>query len=181
MKLSLNGLVGYLQGKGWKVRLNEDAKSEEETFEILEEEVPPVEDSDDTSDPTMVSEEELVSLKALAGALAKNGKLVEVIQNGELDKILETVPAAAALVQNAREEQKVEKDALVASIKTNGSNIYTDEELSSLPIPVLRKLDAQMNVSFAGLGGAVVYQNEEAPLTLPSSALTQPQEANNGS
>lgn len=179
MKLSLNGLIGYLQGKGWKLQVNEDAESENETFEVLEEPNTETEETAELSDEVL-SEEELKALKGLATVLAKNGKLIDAIGAGTLDQALSAVPAAAQLVANAAEREKLEKDQLIAVIKQNSSNIYSDEELATFSVPVLTKMNAQMNVSYAGLGGAV-FQNAEQPLLLPSSLVAQAQEVKNGS
>src|SRR4026209_113425 len=137
-KLSLNGLVGFLQGKGWDVKVNEDAESEETTFEVTEKEpVTEPEVEEEVSDNTMLTEEELLALKGFAQTLAKNGsKLTTALQDGTLDTALKTVPAGAELVRNAQAQQKSEKDALVASIKANSSNIYTDEELNAMSNPI---------------------------------------------
>jgi len=177
MKFNLAGFVAYLQGKGMKVKVNEDAGSEDETFEFTEEETPEV-DKEEVSDPTMLSEEELMALKGFAQVLAKNGKLTKAIEDGTFDTALSTVPAAAELVRNAQAQQKSEKDSLVATIKANSSNIYTDEELGAMPNPVLVKLNAQMNVNYSGLGGAV-FQNTEQPLVIRPVLLAQAEEAHN--
>jgi hypothetical protein len=190
MKLSLNGLVGYLQGKGWKVKMNAD-DDEEEVFEIEEAEGKEKEEEEEEEakkkvkansidDPTMISEEELLALKGLAQVLAKNGKLVEAISDGTLDTALNTVPAAAELVRNAQAQQKSEKDSLVAQIKANSANIYTDAELEAMTNPILVKLNAQMNVNYAGLGGVAVSQNAEQPLVIrPALLAPQAEEARN--
>jgi len=176
-KFGLSGLIGYLNGIGFNIQHNEAAKSEDETFEVEEEMKPKIlttnedeeEDKPIVPDPTMVSEEELVSLKTLAHNLAKNPKLLEAFQNGSLTKALETFPAAAELVQNAKKQQESDKAVLIAQIKTNGSNVYTDEELGTMSSPVLMKLNAQMNINYSGYGGAIFQNNAEEPLMLPSS------------
>ncbi len=175
MKLSLNGLIGYLQGKGWKVHVNEDAESEDSTFEVVEE--PTVDTVDEPSDE-MLSAEELKALKGFATMLAKNGQL---LSEENLLGALKIVPAAAQLVQNAQEREKLEKDSIIATIKTNSSNVYTDDELAGMSLPVLTKLNSQMNVSYLGMGGAAMYQNAEEPLALPTGLLSIGEEVNNGS
>lgn len=181
MKFNLHGLLAYLQGKGYKVKLNEDAESEEETFEIREEEVIPQPDAELSPPDELLSAEELSALKRLATVLAKNGNLIEVIDSGDLDEALKTVPAAAELVRNAQAQSKAEKDSLIATIKANSANIYSDEELNSMSNPVLVKLNAQLNVNYMGLGGAFVQQNaSEEPLSLPTSSFFS-QEVSDGS
>lgn len=184
MKLNLAGLIGYLQGKGMKVHLNEDASAEEDAFEVIEDPapvvVPEVEEEEASPPDETLSAEELKALKNFATVLAKNGKLIEAIESGTLDTALNTVPAAAELVRNAQAREKLEKDQLIATIKANSSNVYSDEELGALPNPVLVKLNAQMNVNYMGMGGAVI-QNAEQPLGLPTSLLAQVEEARNGS
>jgi hypothetical protein len=175
-KFNLNGLMAYLQGKGWKVKLNENAESEEETFEILEESP----GSEVENDDTMITAEEMQALKGFAQTLAKNGKLTKAIEDGTLDTALETVPAAASLVKQNALREKAEKDSLIATIKTNSSNTFTDEELEAMPNPSLIKLNAQMNVSYLGMGGSAV-QNAEQPLVVRPILLAQAEEANNGS
>jgi len=200
MKLSLNGLLGYLQGKGWNVKMNADA-DEDEVFDIEEKKKDEEEteeekkkreaaeyatkakknsEEESLSDDDILSVEELNVMKNLARALVKNSALVSAIQTGTLDQALTTVPAAALLVQNAVAQEKVEKDRLIAVIKQNNSNIYSDEELEALPNPILVKLNAQMNVSYAGMGGGFVSQNAEQPLVPPSMLLRQA-EVSNGS
>lgn len=172
MKLSLQGLVGYLQGKGWKVKLNEETESEEEVFELEE----GLEEEDETTDNTMISEEEMQALKGFAQVLAKNGSITEAIQSGTLIEALKAFPAAAELVRNAQAQETEQKNSIIAAIKTNSSNTYTDEELAGMTVPVLTKLNAQMNVSYAGLGGGNAFQNaSDQPLGIRPVLLAMPQ------
>jgi len=173
-KLNLNGLVGFLQGKGWNIKVNEAAENEDEIFEIEEgTTAPPNEEPPEE----MLSAEELTALKGFATVLAKNGSL---FTEEALVGALKTVPAAAQLVQNAQEREKLEKDSIIATIKTNSSNVYTDDELAGMSLPVLTKLNAQMNVNYLGMGGAT-FQNAEEPLALPTGLLSLGEEVNNGS
>lgn len=178
-KLSLNGLIGYLQGKGWKVQVNEDATSEDETFEVVEEPTPAIPEVDTTDE--VLSPEELKGLKAFATILAGNSQLID--SDGKaLLEALKVVPAAAQLVQNAQERERLEKESIIATIKTNSANVYTDEELNGMSLPVLTKMNAQMNVSFLGMGGgSATYQNAEEALNMPTGLLALGQEVNNGS
>jgi len=179
MKFNMSGLMAYLQGKGWKVKLNEDAESEDDTFEIVEEPIVPEAVSDGVADDTMITAEEMQALKGFAQVLAKNAKLTLAIEDGTLDKALSTVPAAAELVRNAQAQQKSEKDSLVAIIKANSSNIYTDEELAAMPNPILVKLNAQMHVNYAGMGGGILHENAEQPLAIRPALLAQAEEVRN--
>lgn len=194
MKFNMNGLIGYLRGKGWKVNVNEDA-DDEEVFEIEEEEddeeseeekkrkKKPVvatnaSGSEEEERQYNISEEELESLRSVAQVLAKNSKLLEAFENGTLEKALSTVPAAAELVANAQARDKQEREQVTASIKANGSNTFTDEELAAMPVPALVKLNAQLHVSYAGMGGVAV-QNAEQPLSI-RPILLAPVEVKNG-
>src|SRR5688572_11768490 len=155
MKLSLNGLIGYLKGQGWNIRMNADSDDEDEVFEIEEGEEETEEEkkkrlaaeaaakakskqnaseseSDPEPDEDILSAEELTVMKNLARVLVKNGKIIEAIETGTLEQALTTVPAAAQLVQNAQAAEKAEKDRLITTIKANSSNIYSDEELGSM-------------------------------------------------
>lgn len=192
-KLSLNGLVGYLTGKGMKVKVNAAAEDDEEVFEVEdgeeedEEEEEKVmknkkpktnseEDTELVADPTMISETEMLALKDFAQKLAANQSLTAALADGSLDAALKTVPAAAELVRNAQAQAKAEKDALITTIKANGSNDLSDEELNAMPTSALVKLNARMNVSFAGLGGGSLIQNAEQPLTIRPMLLMKQKE-----
>jgi hypothetical protein len=193
MKLSLNGLVGYLTGKGMKIAVNADAKDEDEVFDIEDEEEDEEDDEEEkepvmknkkpkanaaeegAEDPTMLSETELLALKSFAQKLATNQSLTAALADGSLDAALKTVPAAAELVRNAQAQAKAEKDTLITTIKANGSNDLSDEELGAMPVTALVKLNARMNVSYAGLGGANFIQNAEQPLTIRPMLLMKQQ------
>jgi hypothetical protein len=188
MKLSLNGLIGYLQGKGWKIKMNADDE-DEEVFEVEDDDTEDEEEeatkkvkknSEASTEEDILSVEELLAVKNLARVLAKNGKLIEAIEAGTLDAALSAVPAAAQLVQNAQAREKAEKEQVIAQIRLNNSNTFTDEELLAMPVPALVKLNAQMNVSYAGLGGSYISQNEEQPLRIRPALLAQAEEAKNG-
>lgn len=205
-KMSLSGLIGYLQGIGLKIKANEKAESEDEVFEIDDPEG--VEESQSrltenaSSGEFDVSEEELVALKNFARTLVQNGDDSQYDVSGEeLDALksfaqlmvknkavfssenllaaVKTAPAAAVMVKNAQASQQRERESLIATIKTNAANIYSDEDLNSMPLPILVKMNAQMNVSYAGAGGAqAVYENSSQPLRVRPVLLgTQREEA----
>ncbi len=183
----LGGLIGYLQGIGLLVKHNASAKDEDEAFEVETNDSPEEEDQEmmkkkskkpmmnsSEDDPTLVSEEELQEL----AALARNHDLMALVQNGDLLKALQALPAAAQLVQNAQLEEKTRKDGLIAQIKANGSNPYSDEELGVMPVSMLVKTNAMLNVDYGGMGLGAVYQNSlgDEPLGVPSSSFVPEKE-----
>lgn len=94
----------------------------------------------DTDEAPLFSTEEVAALKALAATAPA------------LQTALKEVPAAIQMAKNAASAAESEKSALVAKIKANASNIYLDEELAGMSLPVLTKLNAQMNIDFSAAG-----------------------------
>jgi hypothetical protein len=149
-----NDLLAYLSGKGIQVKANSESEEEEPTFDVSE--VAPAKDKeDDEPEPkqnsAILTDGELSALKALAQA----------------------APALLAVQQNAARQAQDEKAAVVAEIKANRSNVYSDDELAGMSLPVLTKLNAQMNVNYAGLGGAR-YQEPDF-LAVPAVLLAKPE------
>lgn len=145
--MNLEELNAKLKGRGVTITANEKGE-----FEVEETQTP-------VSEEAPLSAEDIATLKALAAKVTP-----ETVQNLES---LKDVPAAVKFAQNIQAQEDAEKEQLIATIKTNSANPYSDEELKAMPKGILAKLNAQMNVSFAGLGGAQVFTNTaEAPLGL---------------
>jgi hypothetical protein len=145
--MKLEELKAILKAKGITLNASENGE-----FEVVEETQTPVSEAG-------LSAEDITALKALAAKVTP-----ETVQNLES---LKDVPAAVRLAQNLQAQETAEVEQLIATIKTNTANPYSDEELKAMPKSVLVKVNAQMNVSFAGLGGAQVFTNTaEAPLGL---------------
>lgn len=145
--MKLDEVNAILKAKGITLNASENGE-----FEVVEETQTPVSEGG-------LSAEELAALKVLAAGITP-----ETVQNLAS---LKDVPAAVRLAQNLQAQEEAEKEQLIATIKTNSANPFSDEELKAMPKAVLAKMNAQMNVSFAGLGGAQVFTNTaEAPLGL---------------
>lgn len=154
-KYSLSGLLGFLSGKGYKVKLNEGAANEDEQFELIEEAVddPVTEEAEEEVIASPFSEEEVKGIKNLLTAFA--GAEPEAFANA-----LKGMPLVTSFIQNAQESQKAEKELVIARIKANSANIYSDEELALLPITILNKMDASMDINYMAMGGAQeVFEN----------------------
>ena len=142
--MKLDEVNAILKAKGITLNANESGE-----FEVVEETQAPASEAG-------LSAEDIAALKALAAKITP-----ETVQN------LEQMPAAVRLAQNFQAQETAEVEQLIATIKTNSANPYSDEELKAMPKSVLVKVNAQMNVSFAGLGGVQVFTNTaEAPLGL---------------
>jgi hypothetical protein len=142
--MKLEEVNAILKAKG--ITLNADESGE---FEVVEETQAPASEAG-------LSAEDIAALKALAAKVTP-----ETVQN------LEQMPTAVRMAQSFQAQETAEVEQLIATIKTNSANPYSDEELKAMPKSVLVKVNAQMNVSFAGLGGAQMFTNTaEAPLGL---------------
>ena len=168
--MNLSDLLKELEAKGVTIKVNEaaeGAENAEQSFELVKfpaaaaDTETPDEDGDEegAQAPALFSQEETDALKALAKSAPA---------------LLKDLPAAIAMAQNAATREKVEKDSLIARIKANQANVYTDDELAGMPLSTLTKLDGQMNVNYSGLGGAHgTSQNADAPefIVLPQPVL----------
>ena len=154
-KFSLSGLFGFLEGKGVRVKLNEEAAGEDEQFELVEDgTTPPLIPEPAVTNP-LFSEEEVKGLKTLLATFAE-------VEPEAFTNALKGIPAALSFIQNAEKIAESDKANLIASIKANSANTYTEEELTALPVSVLNKMDAQMNVNYMAMGGAQeIYANED--------------------
>ena len=87
------------------------------------------------------------------------------------------VVSYANFAKNLEEKEKAERDQLVASIKANAANTFSDDELAAMPQTALVKLNGQMNMSYAGLGGAHVITNaDDKPLSVKPVLLATEEE-----
>jgi hypothetical protein len=151
--MKLEELNAILKARGITLNASENGE-----FEVVEETHAAPSSGSPVSEAGL-SAEDITALKALAAKVTP-----ETIQNLES---LKDVPAAVRLAQSFQAQETAEVEQLIATIKTNTANPYSDEELKAMPKSVLVKVNAQMNVSFAGLGGATVFTNTaEAPLGL---------------
>ena len=156
-QFSLSGLFGFLEGKGVKVKLNENTDDEDKQFELIEEETEetdPVKES--SADPiAQFSAEDVAGMKSLLAAF--NGAEPAVVANA-----LKEMPTVLKFIQKAGDVQKAEKTTVINRIKANSASLFTDEELESLPITVLHKMDAQADVNYmAAGGGQQIFENAE--------------------
>jgi len=146
--MKLADLQKFLEAKG--IVLNADG----EDFEV--EETP-------VTDPAPVSglsAEEVTALKGLASLAPRlNAQALE-----KLDKIDGALDMATVFAS----QQKAERETLIASIKMNAANPYSDEDLAGMSTPVLVKMNGQMNVNFSALGGGSTFLNNDDVLVVPS-------------
>jgi hypothetical protein len=147
-----NDLLAYLSGKGIQVKANSESEEDEPSFDVSE--VAPAKEEDEPEpkqNSAVLTDGELSALKALVQA----------------------APALLAVQQNAARQAQNDKASVVAEIKANRANVYSDDELAGMSLPVLTKLNAQMNVNYAGLGGAR-YQEPDF-LAVPAVLLAKPE------
>lgn len=159
MKVKVPEFLSFLKGKG--IQVSQNAEGE---FEVEEPTTPAA-----TADPGAngLSADDIAALKSLA-SLAPT---LNALSAGDLPAQLQVVTNFAKSIE---EKDKVEREQLVASIKANAANVYSDEELAALPSSMLVKLNAQMNMSYVGLGGPQLVQNaDDAPLAIPPVLLVE--------
>src|SRR5687767_4855140 len=140
-KFSLSGLFGFLAGKGVRVKLNEEAASEDEQFELVEDGTSAAEEVVKTN---QFSDEEAAGIKKMIALFAE-------VEPEAFANALKGIPSVTQFIQNAEEQTKTAKADAIARIKANSANSYTDAELEALPVTVLNKMDAQMNVNYMAL------------------------------
>lgn len=151
---SLKEFLDYLQGKGIKVQQNEAGEF------VVEEPTTPAAGA--APPAPSLSADDITALKSLAAlAPTLNALDKETIEG------LKGVKVVANFAKNLEEKEKAEREQLTASIKANAANVYSDEELAAMPQTALVKLNAQMNMSYAGLGGSQLVTNaDDEPLTI---------------
>jgi hypothetical protein len=173
--MTFEELQNLLKSQGMTLSLNEDSedpdfilKKKDEDEDEEEEEMKKKQAAKNSAGS--LSPEELSNLRSLAAiapALVSN--------SANLEK-LEVVANYADEIESRHED---EKKTIIGRIKVNSANIFTDEELAGMALPVLRKQEAQMNANYApaGLGASRLFQNSGVALTPPSPLSTYKQEA----
>lgn len=144
--------------KGLKVEVNGDDMTVEET----------------QPDPEQtLSAEEIAALKALAGLAPK-------LNQQALDGIGK-IPVLLEMAQNVENQQKAEKESLIAIMVANAANSLSKDELEAMPLPVLQKLHGMNNITYAPLGGAVrpLFGNDDVLVVNSTWDKVKP-EADNG-
>ncbi len=158
--MKLPDFFKFLQGKGIQVKQNSSGEFEVEEPTTLTDQAP------------ALSADEIAALKSLAASAARLNAF-----DDEALAALKQVKVVANFAKGLEEKEKAERTALVAAIKANGANVYSDEELAAMPQTVLVKLNAQMNTSYAGLVGVSLFTNEDdAPLGIMPVLLNQGKE-----
>ena len=162
---SLQDLISFLQGKGIKVKQNEAGE-----FLVEEPTTPADATTTARSDAESLSAEDVAALKSLASL----APVLNALNATDLPAQLQVVTNFAKSIQ---EKDKSEREQLVASIKANAANVYSDEELAVMPSSALVKLNAQLNMSYVGLGGPHPISNQdEAPLAIQPVLLVEEKE-----
>ena len=177
VSMKFKDFLNSLAGKGYKVTgtTPEDMEVEEPSTPEEEEEKKKL-PTQNTAGPGL-SAADVSALQKLAGYLPVLEKLGSPAIQNSLDGLTQ-LPDLLEMGKTFKAQAESERALVIAGIKTNSANTYSDEELAALPMPVLIKMNAQMNTSFAGLGGAAqLFENADV-LTLPSafSALQAGQE-----
>lgn len=168
--MKLTELVPWLLGKGI-VKQNADGE-----YEVDEQAAADPAAADPNADPAdALSAEDIASLKGLIAWFQKSGGADAMMKQQEtVQANLANLQTVSQFAQDMQAKEKREREALVAAIKASPTNIYSDEELGSLGLPVLVKLNAQMNVNYAGFGaGQLVVNEADAPLGLRSILLAE--------
>lgn len=168
-KFSLSGLLGFLKAKGVSVKLNEQAANEDEQFELVEEITDPDEPDPVATDPqpkptSQFSDEEIKGIKTLLSTFAE-------VETEAFANALKQMPTVTSFIQNEQERVKNEKALVIERIKAN-STMYTDEELQGLPVSVLNKMEASLDVNYTAMGGAQeVFSNADDSVLQPMPSL----------
>ena len=145
----LSELFSKFSGKNIRVVVNE----------VDGEDVPVITEAPEA--PALFSPEEVTALKALAVA-------APAIQNA-----LKDVPAAIQMAQNAQTQAEARKTELVALLKTNQANVFSEDELKGMSINALEKFNAQLTTSYVGAGGGQTITNEGKGLHAPAILLAK--------
>jgi hypothetical protein len=166
MALKLPDLLSALNKLGLKIKVNEAASTEEEpTFEIVEQ--------PEGTHQNALTNEETATLKALAAALSGKDAVANL---GLALNSVSKLPDVIKVVEGLQAGDTAKKATLVASLKANKRNTFTDAELGTMEIPQLEKLNAALTVDFRALGGnnSIQTNSEDKPLEMPSVLLAQP-------
>ena len=149
--MKLPEFLKFLEGKGIKATLNEDEVQIDEAPAPAAPEPKP-----------LFSDDELTALHALAAS-------APAIQNA-----LKELPAAVQMAQNAATQAEAHKTDLVAALKANQSNQFTEDELKAMPVSALERHSATLNTSFVGAGGGrITIVNEDEGLQVKPILLAK--------
>lgn len=153
--MTLDDLFKRLKAIGWTVKAN--AAGDE--YEVKEpEQAPPVEVPKKDEEPVKNeggewTAEEAIAVKELIAMLPA------------LKQALGQVPEAVQMAQKIKANEQSAREALINSITSSPANVYTNEELASMSMPTLEKVNAQVHVNYSGAAGGQVFENVAAPLT----------------
>lgn len=116
------------------------------------------------------------------GELVELNKLVKELGGVESFKAL--LVNAAAVVANHQSAEEAKKSELVKTIVANSGSSMTEEDLQSVPVPLLSKMadgmrSVQQNIHYGPMGAGNVQHNAEdmTPATRPRFLMPAPQEA----
>jgi len=158
IKMDFTQLQAYLGSKGIEVVINEGDDNE---FTVEER------TATNSNDTPALDAGEIEALKALAGIAPK----LSALNADDLDK-LKKVDVVANFAEQFETRQEAIRNDLVTRIKLNAANTFTDDELSTMPITVLEKMEGSMNVNYGPMGATGnLFENSDvlvAPSTLTS-------------
>lgn len=162
-KFSVTAVLDMLRGKGVEVQVNNEEDLEDVELLLDEEEEETEEVGQETAAPQF-SEVEVNALKKLAS-----------MDWTKVNAFMDKLPSVMEMAQNAEAEKTTRKNELVTMITNSASNTFTKEELEAMTLPTLTKLNAQLNINYAGLGGATFVNSstDEEGLGLPSVSFVQ--------
>lgn len=161
VSMKFNELLERLKVLGWKVKGN--------AAEELEVEEAPTTAHNANADPAGgLSAADVTALQKLAGLLPTLEKLGNETVLNSIGNLAQ-IPELLKIVEGVKAQAEAERGTIVMAIKANSANPYSDDELAAMPTPVLVKMNAQMNTSFAGLGGALQLFDNAEVLALPSA------------
>lgn len=180
MKLSLNSVLEALRLKG--VTVNEDDLPED-MEQVLELEDPTEDDEEEqeTAPVTpnirvqkpLFTNKQVEALKKLADAN---------IDFNAIAGLANQLPTVLEIAKNAETERTQKKAALIAGIKTNTAQPFSDEELEAMPLNVLSKINGQYAVDYSGMMPAPYQfttnsEIDEETLAVPAIILNTEEEA----
>lgn len=101
-----------------------------------------------------------------------------------ISKLAESAPTMLEVAQNAAAERETRAKQLISGILTNSSNLFTEEELKGLSLPMLTKIHNQYAVDYSGIGGGQPFDfsanaatDEDEVLAIHPIVLDTPKEA----
>lgn len=183
MKVKIADALAALRKSGVVINTGNDEVDEDELIEMEL-------DDEDVEEPEVEEETTEKNTQQPATAVPQLNQtdiaLVRKLSKVNWDaitKLAEQAPTLLEVTQNAQAERDARKKQLIAEIKMNSANPYTDDELNGFSLPVLTKMNSQYNVDYSGFGaGFTMSQNNESDtdevLVPPSVVLsTQTEEA----